>query len=165
MNRGGKPLLSEAARQLRVPHKNNGAFVCAFSPEEEGQLEALYRRGQENQIPGLSLLTGEEARALEPGLSPMVTRVLLAATSGIICPYELTIAAVGTAMDTGVALYRTFRVSAIHKKDHGFRLRSPRGEPVKAQELYTAARAHPRPHSPPARPPLPPQAKRAAWAG
>ena len=141
-NREGNPLLYEAARQLRVPHRNNGAFVCAFSPEEEGQLEALYRRGQENQIPGLSLLTGEEARALEPGLSPMVTRVLLAATSGIICPYELTIAAVGNAMDNGVALYRNFRVSEIQKKETGFVLRSSRGESVQAQWIVNCAGVH-----------------------
>lgn len=141
-NREGNPLLYEAARQLRVPHKNNGAFVCAFSPEEEGQLEALYRRGQENQIPGLSLLSGEEARALEPGLSPMVTGVLLAATSGIICPYELTIAAVGNAMDNGVALYRNFRVTDIQRKDEGFVLTSSQGEQVQAQWIVNCAGVH-----------------------
>lgn len=141
-NREGNPLLYEAARQLRVPHRNNGAFVCAFSPEENAQLEELYRRGQENQIPGLSLLTGEEARALEPGLSPMVTRVLLAATSGIICPYELTIAAVGNAMDNGVELYRNFRVTEISRQDSGFVLTSSRGEQVQAQWIVNCAGVH-----------------------
>ena len=141
-NREGNPLLYEAARELHVPHKNNGAFVCAFSPEENAQLEELYRRGQENQIPGLSLLTGEEARALEPGLSPMVTGVLLAATSGIICPYELTIAAVGNAMDNGVELYRNFRVSDIQRKDEGFVLTSSRGEQVQAQWIVNCAGVH-----------------------
>ena len=141
-NREGNPLLYEAARELHVPHKNNGAFVCAFSPEEDAQLEGLYRRGQENQIPGLSLLTGEEARALEPGLSPMVTRVLLAATSGIICPYELTIAAVGNAMDNGVELYRNFRVTDIQRKDEGFVLTSSRGEQVQAQWIVNCAGVH-----------------------
>lgn len=141
-NREGNPLLYEAARELHVPHKNNGAFVCAFSPEENAQLEELYRRGQENQIPGLSLLTGEEARALEPGLSPMVTGVLLAATSGIICPYELTIAAVGNAMDNGVELYRNFRVADIQRKDNGFVLTSSRGEQVQAQWIVNCAGVH-----------------------
>lgn len=141
-NREGNPLLYEAARELHVPHKNNGAFVCAFSPEENAQLEELYRRGQENQIPGLSLLTGEEARALEPGLSPMVTGVLLAATSGIICPYELTIAAVGNAMDNGVELYRNFRVSDIQRKDEGFVLTSSRGEQVQTQWIVNCAGVH-----------------------
>lgn len=141
-NREGNPLLYEAARELHVPHKNNGAFVCAFSPEENAQLEELYRRGQENQIPGLSLLTGEEARALEPGLSPMVTGVLLAATSGTICPYELTIAAVGNAMDNGVELYRNFRVSDIQRKDEGFVLTSSRGEQVQTQWIVNCAGVH-----------------------
>lgn len=141
-NREGNPLLYEAARELHVPHKNNGAFVCAFSPEENAQLEDLYRRGQENRIPGLSLLTGEEARALEPGLSPMVTGVLLAATSGIICPYELTIAAVGNAMDNGVELYRNFRVTEISRKENGFVLKSRQGEQVQAQWIVNCAGVH-----------------------
>ena len=141
-NREGNPLLYEAARELHVSHKNNGAFVCAFSPEEDAQLEGLYRRGQENQIPGLSLLTGEEARALEPGLSPMVTRVLLAATSGIICPYELTIAAVGNAMDNGVELYRNFRVTEISRKETGFVLTDSRGRQVQTQWIVNCAGVH-----------------------
>ena len=141
-NREGNPLLYEAARELHVSHKNNGAFVCAFSPEEDAQLEGLYRRGRENQIPGLSLLTGEEARALEPGLSPMVTRVLLAATSGIICPYELTIAAVGNAMDNGVELYRNFRVTEISRKETGFVLTDSRGRQVQTQWNVNCAGVH-----------------------
>lgn len=141
-NREGNPLLYEAARELHVSHKNNGAFVCAFSPEEDAQLEGLYRRGRENQIPGLSLLTGEEARALEPGLSPMVTRVLLAATSGIICPYELTIAAVGNAMDNGVELYRNFRVTEISRKETGFVLTDSRGRQVQTQWIVNCAGVH-----------------------
>lgn len=141
-NREGNPLLYEAARELHVSHKNNGAFVCAFSPEEDAQLEGLYRRGWENQIPGLSLLTGEEARALEPGLSPMVTRVLLAATSGIICPYELTIAAVGNAMDNGVELYRNFRVTEISRKETGFVLTDSRGRQVQTQWIVNCAGVH-----------------------
>ena len=141
-NREGNPLLYEAARELHVSHKNNGAFVCAFSPEEDAQLEGLYRRGRENQIPGLSLLTGEEARALEPGLSPMVTRVLLAATSGIICPYELTIAAVGNAIDNGVELYRNFRVTEISRKETGFVLTDSRGRQVQTQWIVNCAGVH-----------------------
>lgn len=138
-NREGNPLLYEAARQLGVPCQNNGAFVCAFTPEEEAQLEGLYRRGLENGIAGLSLLSGDGARALEPGLSPMVTRVLYAPSSGIICPYALTIAAVGNAMDNGVELYRNFRVTEISRRENGFVLTSRRGESVRTQQIVNCA--------------------------
>ena len=46
----GVPLLYEAAKELHVPHKNNGSLVVAFGGEEEKTLEALYRRGLQNGV-------------------------------------------------------------------------------------------------------------------
>ena len=50
MNTAGVPLLYEAARQLNVHYQNNGSLVCAFGPEEEPAIDALYARGLENSI-------------------------------------------------------------------------------------------------------------------
>ena len=100
LNAKGVELLFDAAQALHVPHKRNGSMVCAFSAQEEPLLEELYQQGQESNIPGLKLLSGDEARAIEPNLSPEVTKVLHVTNAGIICPYELTIASMGNAMDT-----------------------------------------------------------------
>ena len=89
MNTAGVELLFQAAKELNVPCKRNGSMVCAFSQEEEPQLEMLYQRGQINKTPDLALLSGEEARALEPNLSENVTKVLYVPNAGIICPYVL----------------------------------------------------------------------------
>ena len=113
MNTAGVPLLYEAARELNVHYQNNGSFVCAFGPEEEPAIDKLYQRGLDNGIEQLQILTGNEARAMEPNLSEKVTRVLYVPTAGIICPYDLTIAAVGNAMDNGVELLRNFEVVSI----------------------------------------------------
>lgn len=104
MNTAGVPLLYEAARELNVHYQNNGSFVCAFGEDENPAIDALYARGLENNIEQLQILTGDEARAMEPNLSEKVTRVLYIPTAGIICPYNLTIAATGNAMDNGVEL-------------------------------------------------------------
>ncbi|MBQ9974543.1 MAG: NAD(P)/FAD-dependent oxidoreductase [Oscillospiraceae bacterium] len=117
LNTQGVPLLYEAARQLNVHHQNNGSLVCAFGAEEEKELAKLLERGLINGISGLSILTGDEARKLEPQLSPEVTGALHVPTAGIICPYELTIAAVGNAMDNGVELLRNFAVESIAHGD------------------------------------------------
>ena len=53
-----------------------GSMVLAFSEGEKPHLEELYRRGQANGVPGLALLTGDEARALEPNLSDEVVAAL-----------------------------------------------------------------------------------------
>lgn len=142
LNTQGVELLFQAAAQLNVPCKRNGSMVCAFSAEEEDALRELFARGQVNQIPNLALLTGDQARALEPELSPAVTAVLHVPNAGIISPYELTIAAVGNAMDNGVALQRNFEVSSIHRDEAGFCVCAASGECVRGRYLINCAGGH-----------------------
>ena len=138
LNTEGVELLFQAAKELNVPIIRNGSMVCAFSAEEEPMIDELYNRGLENGIPGMEILTGEEARALEPHLSKAVTKVLLVTNAGIVGPYELTIAAVGNAMDNGVELKRNFSVSAIEKTEQ-FTITAESGEMVQAKYLVNCA--------------------------
>lgn len=139
LNAEGVELLFEAAAQLHVPFKRNGSMVCAFSPEEEPLIHELYEQGQQNRIPGLKILSGDEARAIEANLSGAVTKVLHVTNAGIVCPYDLTIAAVGNAMDNGVALYRNFQVSAITKHDGVFTVTAAGGQCVQAKYVVNCA--------------------------
>ncbi len=139
LNAEGVELLFEAAAQLHVPCKRNGSMVCAFSPEEEPLIEELYQQGQENGIPGLKILSGEEARALEPNLSQAVTKVLLVTNAGIVCPYDLTIAAIGNAMDNGVKLYRNFKADSISRENGVFTVTSVKGQQVQGRYLVNCA--------------------------
>lgn len=138
LNAEGVPLLYEAARQLHVPHKNNGSLVVAFGQEEEKTLDCLLERGRQNGISGMERISGEQARAIEPGLSPEVTGALLVTTAGIICPYALTIAAVGNAMDNGADFKRNFHVTSITKTDM-FTISSRAGETVKGRYFVNCA--------------------------
>jgi len=92
MNVAGSRLMPDLARELDVPFRQNGSMVLCLSPDDRPALEALYRRGLTNGVEGLSLLTGEEARALEPHLTQAVAGALLASSGGIVCPFELTAA-------------------------------------------------------------------------
>ena len=138
LNAEGVEPLFEAAKELHVPCIRNGSMVCAFSQEENKHLEMLLERGRQNGTPGLKLLTGEEARAMEPGLSPAITAVLQVTNAGIISPYELTIAAIGNAMDNGVALIRNFRVVKI-EKDDVFTVTAADGKQVQCRYLVNCA--------------------------
>ena len=139
LNAEGVELLFEAARDLHVPHMRNGSMVCAFSPEEEPTIDELYAQGQQNNIPGLKILTGDEARVLEPNLSPAVTKVLHVTNAGIVCPYDLTIGAIGNAMDNGVELLRNFAVTAISREEDGFTVTSGDGKQVRGRYLVNCA--------------------------
>lgn len=138
-NTEGTELLFEAARELNVPHRRNGSMVCAFSPYEEEQLHELYQRGRRNGVGQMRLISGEEARTIEPALSEAVTLALHVPTAGIICPYKLTVAAVGNAMDNGVELIRNFEVCDIRRKDGFFGLRSTSGETACGRYLVNCA--------------------------
>ncbi len=139
MNTAGVELLFQAAKELNVPCKRNGSMVCAFSPEEEPQLEMLYQRGQINKTPDLALLSGDEARALEPELSKEVTKVLYVPNAGIICPYSLTVAAIGNAMDNGASLKCNFSVSGLEQKDGIITVCSASGEQVQGRYVVNCA--------------------------
>ena len=139
LNASGVELLFEAAKQLNVPHKRNGSMVCAFAEDENRIIDRLYERGLENGIEGLSVITGDQARELEPELSDKVTKALLVTNSGIVCPYELTIAAVGNAMDNGVELKRNFAISDIAKIGEGFVVSAADGRKVQGKYLINCA--------------------------
>ena len=139
LNSEGVELLFAAAKELNVPCVRNGSMVCAFSPEEDKTLEMLYQRGLQNEIPGLRLLSGDEARAIEPMLSPAITKVLQVTNAGIVCPYQLTIAAVGNAMDNGVELVRNFAVTSISKNKNGFIVVDDKGNTVESKYLVNCA--------------------------
>lgn len=144
MNTEGVPLLYAAAKELSVPYKNNGSMVLAFGEEEEKTLKMLYERGKQNKINELKMLTGDEARELEKNISPEVTAALLAYGAGIICPYQLTIAAVGNAMDNGAELKLNYEITDIERLESEavFKITSRDGEEVYARYLVNAAGAY-----------------------
>ena len=142
MNMAGVPLLYEAADELNVTYIRNGSMICAFGEKEDKTVQELYDRGITNGVKGMEVLTGDEARKLEPNLSEAITSVLRVPSAGIICPYGMTIAAVGNAMDNGVELKLNFEVSAIEKKDGIFTVTSKDGQSVSARFIVNAAGAY-----------------------
>ena len=142
LNARGVPLLYKAAEELHVPHKNNGSMVLAFSKEEDAVIDELYARGLKNGISGMDILTGAEARRLESNLSDQVTKALLVTNAGIICPYALTIAAAGNAMDNGAELYTNYAVQTIAKTADGFQIGAADGRQITARYLVNCAGGH-----------------------
>ena len=138
MNTQGVALLYEAAKQLHVPYRQNGSMICAFGSDQEGAIRELYERGLTNGITEMKILSGNEARELEPNLSQEITLVLHVPTAGIICPYKLTIAAIGNAMDNGVELKRNFEIVAIEKDKH-FTVHAASGETVEGEYFINCA--------------------------
>ncbi len=138
LNVKGSQMMQEIANELGVKYKNNGSLVIGFNSEDEATIKELLARGEENGVEGLKILYKDELKAIEPNLSDNVICALFAPTGAIICPYELTVAAIGNAMDNGADLKCNFDVCGIEKLDGGYRIISESGS-VDARYIVNAA--------------------------
>ena len=134
----GNIMMPQIAEDLGVKYINNGSLVVAFSDEEMQTLNDLKERGEKNGVSGLRIISRDELVDLEPNISPKAVGALLAPTGGIICPYELTIAAIGNAMDNGASLYTNFDVCKIVKGEN-FEIYSQSGEVIQSRFVINCA--------------------------
>ena len=117
LNVRGCELVPELAKDLEFTYKNNGSFVLCFDKEDLPGLLNLYDRGVKNGVKGMKILSGDEAREMEPNLSKNVEGALYAPSAGIVCPFDMTIAFVENAIDNGGEVFLNTPVTKIEKKD------------------------------------------------
>ena len=138
LNVRGAELMPALAKELGVPYRNNGSLVLAFDAAQCEHLERLLQRGIANGVPNLRILGREELLQMEPNVNPQAAAALYAPSAGIVCPYQLTIALMGNAMDNGAQLRCGFYVDEIHYTDGVFEVRGG-GETVQARYIVNAA--------------------------
>lgn len=138
LNVKGSEMMKKVTDELGVKYKNNGSLVIGFNNEDRKTIEELKLRGEKNGVRGLKILEKDELTMLEPNISKNVICALYAPTGAIVCPYELTIAAVGNAMDNGAELKLNFEVSLIEECDEGYKIVSKTDE-VFAKYIVNAA--------------------------
>ncbi|MBE6800407.1 MAG: NAD(P)/FAD-dependent oxidoreductase [Ruminococcaceae bacterium] len=141
LNVRGVELMKKVCKELNVPLKNNEALVVAFSEEEIPHLEMLKDRGEQNGVSGLRIVRREELVELEPNIGDTAVGALVAPTSSIVCPYELTIAGVENAVTNGAEFLRNCEVTAIDYVDDEFKLTTSLGE-ITAEYVINAAGVH-----------------------
>lgn len=128
LNVRGSVLAKDLCAKLDVPYLQTGSLVVGFNETDEATLAALYDRGRENGVEGLSLLTGAEARTLEPLLSSAVTAALRAPSAAVCSPWEYCLALAETAVLGGAELRLSAPVTAISRLSDGWRASTPKGD-------------------------------------
>lgn len=120
MNLRGNELMDKLSEELDIPFQRIGALVTCLDQAELPRLQALYERGLKNGVPKMKLLSGDEARALEPNLTDTVCGALLAETSGVVCPFELTLGMAESAKKNGVEFRFDTEVTDFTKRSDGW---------------------------------------------
>ena len=135
----GNKMMESYCKDLGVKYRNNGSLVLGYSEEDYNTLLELKERGEKNGVEKLSMLNREQLKAIEPNIHENVTCALFAPTGGIVCPYELTIASIGNAMDNGATLLCDFEVVKIDKTQNGYKLTSKNGDSVETKLIINCA--------------------------
>ena len=135
----GNQMMENVCAELGVKFRQNGSLVVAFSNEEMATLHELKKRGENNGVKGLEILSQEQLRNMEKNISKEALSALYAPTGGIVCPYELTIASIGNAMDNGAKLLTDFEVSSIEKLSDRYAVKSNDGQMVETKIIINSA--------------------------
>lgn len=99
---GGKRMLYDYCRDHGVAYKNCGKLIVATSPAETLKLESIRAHAAANGVNDMRLLSGPEARALEPALA--CDAALLSPSTGIIDSHGYMLALRGDAEGSGAML-------------------------------------------------------------
>ncbi|EHK2328157.1 NAD(P)/FAD-dependent oxidoreductase [Clostridium perfringens] len=139
LNIEGNKSFDDLSRDLQFPFKRNGAFILAFKDEEMKTLESLKENGEKLGVEGLEILTREEALNIEPNLNKEIVGVLNVKTSGIVSPYEMTIALAENAAENGVEFKLNSKVTNIEKISEGYKVTLNNKEVVSGKIIINAS--------------------------
>ncbi len=115
----GNRLLYELLERHGLPHRRLGKLIVAGRPAELPHLETLLQRGLANGAP-LRLLTGEEARALEPNVPCLAA--LHSPSTGVLSAHALMDLLLQQARDGGATLQPRAELVALERVAGGYRL-------------------------------------------
>ncbi|BCV24654.1 NAD(P)/FAD-dependent oxidoreductase [Gelria sp. Kuro-4] len=102
LNVRGVELYPRWAAELDFKLVQTGSMVAAFSEEELPALEKFLERGKVNGVPGIEIISGDEARKKEPNLSPEIIAVLWTPSAGYVEVQQVVLALAENAVANGV---------------------------------------------------------------
>ena len=109
----GNAEFDKVAKELDVPFKRCGKLIVGFGDEERTRLKALYQRGIDNGIPGMSWLDHDALKALEPNADGDFAIFL--SSAGILDPFTYAIALAENAVKNGASYFFDNEVTGIER--------------------------------------------------
>ncbi|MBI9107415.1 MAG: NAD(P)/FAD-dependent oxidoreductase [Spirochaetales bacterium] len=140
-NLEGLSMCPPLAEELNVDFRITGKLVVGKTDGDLPYLRNLLSQGKKNGCSGLSIIGHERIRRLEPGVS--ARWALLSESTGIISPFQLTIALAENAAANGVDFFLNSEVRAlIPLQGGGFRLTTKTGITADCGGIVNSAGMH-----------------------
>lgn len=138
-NLQGNQMMDTLAEELDFRFKRNGALVLAFSEAELECVKALKENGEKIGVTNLEILNREEVLRREPNIRENVVGALYAKTSGIVSPYEMTLAMAENAVMNGTEFFLGKEVIEVRKENNVFKIKLNTDEVLEADRVINAA--------------------------
>ena len=139
LNVKGAKMIKEESGKLHFDYKVNGAMVVSFSPNDDYKIDELYERGIKNGVEDMEIISGDEARRLEPNLSENITKCLYLKSSAIVCPFSLTQALSENAYENGAEFKFNTKVENVEKTEGGYKITTNSGTTITTRAVINAA--------------------------
>jgi len=116
----GNALLYEICKKNSIPYKKMGKLIVAVDESEIEQLEDLLKRGKENSVHNLKLLSQNELKQLEPNVAGIAA--LYSPSTGVIDSHSLMKHFAQTAKSKGANIAYNSNVAGIEKVSEGYKV-------------------------------------------
>lgn len=116
----GNANMAKLCDELEVPFSRCGSLLVTYDPDSVEKLQRKLYNGIRNGVPGICLLSREEAEAMEPMLKKGVAAALYAPSTGTVNPWQLGIASCENAEANGAEILRNREVRNIRVHEDGY---------------------------------------------
>ena len=139
LNLEANKIIESLSEELEFSFKRNGSLVLAFNEDEFKKLKQLKSNGEELGINELEILGKNEVLNLEENINDDVVGALHVKNSGIVSPYEMTLAFAENACENGVDFLLGHEVTDIKKYEDSYTLIINDKESIEAKIIINAA--------------------------
>ncbi len=133
----GKQALYAYAQERGLPHRRCGKLIVATSEAQVAQLDTILAKARSNGVDDLTLLTGEEARSLEPQL--VCLAALHSPSTGIIDSHALMLSLQGDLENAGGMLALKSPLEHAVCRPNGIELTGQDGTTLRCASVVNAA--------------------------
>ncbi|MEK7376843.1 MAG: NAD(P)/FAD-dependent oxidoreductase [Candidatus Margulisiibacteriota bacterium] len=133
----GNKLLYGFCAEHGVKHKKRGKIIVSTNEEEEKELVEIHRNAIEIGVRGLSLLTAEEIKSIEPDVFAL--NGIYSETTGIIDVHGLMRKLFDQAQGNGVMFSFGNEITGIKKEKEGYVLKTERGDDIFSEKVINCA--------------------------
>lgn len=122
----GNAEFDRVARELDVPFKRTGKLIVGFTEEHRQRLEMFRERGERNGVPGLEIIDRRRMDEIDPSAGGNFA--MYCPTSGILDPFQYTIALAENAVKNGAEYYLNTEVTGAERAEGRHVLHTSRGD-------------------------------------